>query len=92
MASKPLQDASLEPTESWIDRRFRPFRRALAKFLRPMLAKEEELLASLDGRLDQIQQRHAQLVAMMQTIQSEDAAPRLRAFEEKLKRLSVDAA
>jgi hypothetical protein len=64
----------------------------LSKLLQPMLTKEEELLTSLDRRLDQILQRHAQLAAMMELIQSEDAAPRLRAFEEKLQRLSADAA
>src|SRR5258708_2017488 len=93
MSSQSLGKSLLsQPDTCLTDRLLRPLRKVLAKLLRPMLGREEELFASLDYHLEQIQQQQVQLAALVQQVPSDETIARLIAFEERLQLLETSSA
>ncbi len=68
MSSQPLVKSLFQADAGLTDRILRPFRIVLAKLLRPMLWREEELIGSLELHLEQIQQQQRQLAALVRQV------------------------
>jgi len=64
MSSQPLGKCLSQPDTCLTDRLLRPLRFVMAKLLRPMLGREEELFASLDIHLERIEQQQRQLAGI----------------------------
>jgi hypothetical protein len=74
------------------DRLLRPFRFVMAKLLKPMLGREEELFASLDIHLERIEHQQLQLAALVQQVSPDDTKERLINFEERLQQIESTSA
>ncbi|HEV8062171.1 MAG TPA: hypothetical protein VGP68_19995 [Gemmataceae bacterium] len=92
MSSQPLVESLTRADASLTDRILRPFRIVLAKLLRPMLWREEELIGSLEYHLEQIQQQQRQLAALVRQVGPDDTRDRLIAFEERIQQLEAETA
>jgi hypothetical protein len=86
---KPLRDTLRQPSVGIVDRLLSPVHVLLLKLLRPMIAKEEELLENLEKNIDQVQQQQRQLASMLPQISPEESAARLLALEQRLQQLAV---
>jgi hypothetical protein len=56
-----------------------------------MLGREEELFASLEYHIEQIQQQQRQLAALVAQVPSDDTRDRLIAFEERILHLEAES-
>ncbi len=81
-----------QPDTCLSDRLLRPIRNVLARLLSPMLGREEELFASLEYHIEQIQQQQRQLAALVGQVPSDDTRDRLIAFEERIQQLEAESA
>ena len=92
MSSESLGKSLLQPETCLTDRLLRPLRYIMAKLLKPMLGREEELFASLDIHLERIEQQQLQLAALVQQVGPEDTKERLINFEERLQQIELTSA
>ena len=81
-----------QPAASLTDRLLTPFRNALARLLHPMMGREEELFASLEYHVEQIQQHQLRLDALVRQVAPDNATNRLIAFEERIQLLEAQSA
>ena len=91
MNSHSLGKSLSQPDVGLMDRLLRPARNILAKLLAPMLGREEELFASLEDHLEQIQQQQRQLAALVGQVPADDTKERLIAFEERIQNLEAES-
>lgn len=92
MSSQPLGKCLSQPDTCLTDRLLRPLRHVLARLLKPMLGREEELFASLDIHLERIEHQQRQLAALVHQVGPDDAKERLINFEERLQQLESTSA
>jgi hypothetical protein len=90
--SKRLGRSLSQPDTCLTDRLLRPFRNALARLLHPMMGREEELFASLEYHVEQIQQQQRRLDALVRQVAPDNAKDRLIAFEERIQLLEAQSA
>jgi hypothetical protein len=91
MSSQSLGKTLSQPDTCLTDRLLRPFRNALAKLLRPMLDREEELFASLEYHIEQMDQQQRQLAALVGQVAPDDTKERLIAFEDRIQHLEAES-
>jgi hypothetical protein len=87
MSSEPLGKCLAVSDTCLMDRLLRPVRYIMARLLKPMLGREEELFASLDIHLERIEQQQRQLAALVQQVGPADTKERLINFEARLQQL-----
>lgn len=92
MSSTPLGKCLMQPDTCLTDRLLRPLRNMMAKLLKPMLGREEELFASLDIHLERIEQQQLQLAALVQQVGPDDTKERLISFEQRLQQIESGSA
>jgi hypothetical protein len=87
MSSIPLGKSLSQPPKSFSERMLRPFRIVLCKIMAPMMGREEELFASLEIHIEQIEHQQRRLDALVRQVGTEDTNQRLIACEERLQEL-----
>jgi hypothetical protein len=87
-ASKvPFGKSLMQPPATRTDRLLRPARNLLARLLGPMMGREEELFASLEIHIDQVEHQQRKLDALVRQVSPDDTAERLIACEERIQHL-----
>jgi uncharacterized Zn finger protein len=64
----------------------------LGRLLHPMMGREEELFASLEYHVEQIEQQQRRLEALVRQVGPDNAKDRLIAFEERIQVLEAQSA
>jgi hypothetical protein len=95
--TKKLHDKRLgrslsQPDTCLTDRLLRPFRNALARLLHPMMGREEELFASLEYHIEQIEQQQRRLAVLVRQVGPDETRERLIAYEERIQLLEAESA
>jgi hypothetical protein len=87
MSSISFGKSLTQPPTSFADRLLKPIRRLLARLLGPMMGREEELFASLEMHIEQIQHQQRKLDALVRQVEPDDTAERIIACEERIQHL-----
>ncbi len=83
----PFGKLLMKQPVSRTDRLLRPARVLLGRLLAPMVGREEELFASLEIHVDQIEHQQRKLDALVRQVSPDDTAERLIACEERIQHL-----
>ena len=89
MSSVPLAKSLSQPPQCLSERLMQPFRKVLTRLMAPMMGREEELFASLEIHIEQIEHQQRRLDALVRQVGADDTNQRLVACEERLQQLEA---
>ncbi len=89
MSSISLNKTLSQPPVSFSERMLRPFRQLLSRLMAPMMLREEELFASLEIHIEQMEHQQRRLDGLVRQVGAEDTNQRLIACEERLQQLEA---
>ncbi|CAN5423363.1 hypothetical protein BH10PLA2_BH10PLA2_12730 [soil metagenome] len=87
MSSVSLGQTLNQPAASFKERMLSPARVLLLKLMKQMIGREEELFASLEIHIKQIETQQRRLDALVRQVSPDDTSERLIACEERLQQL-----